>query len=279
MIDLNNVSYRYKSGTQALEGISAEIGAGIHLLLGENGAGKTTLLHIMAGLLFPSTGTCTLDGEEIRKREPSVLRDIFFITDDMKYPASTINEFKRIHAPFYPTFDDETLTRNLIDFGMNGNEQLMKMSLGTRKKAQLAYALALHTPILLLDEPANGLDITSKKTLQAMMSRCIDETQTVVVSTHTVSDLQHLYDSIIVLSKGRLMLSRPTWEITECIAFVDTQIPPVNSLYCEQEFGLFRSIIENVEGLSTDINYQLLYSALHSPACHKIINAINNKER
>ncbi len=276
MINISNLSYRYKSGTLALNDITTNIGPGIHLLLGANGAGKTTLLHIISGLLFPTDGICTFDSYDVSRRQPAVMQQLFFITDNMKFPMPTINEFKKVHASFYPSFSDEMLAKNLIDFGMTGDEQLSKMSLGNQKKAQLAYALALRTPLLLLDEPANGLDIDTKKILQTMLSRCISEDQTLIISTHTVQDFQYLFDGILMLSEGKCIISRPVWEITEKIAFIDSAIPPVGNLYSEPEFGLFHSIIENTEGISSNVNYQLLYSALHSPSRSKILNIINS---
>lgn len=169
MIVLNNLTYRYRKGAEALTDVSASIGPGIHLLLGENGAGKTTLLHVMAGLLYPSSGECLIDGEDASRRLPSELSRMFFLGDNMPFPAKTINEMSRIHAVFYPGFDPVQLQENLKSFGLTGDEPIAKMSLGNRHKSQVAYALALRTDILLLDEPANGLDISAKQALQSML--------------------------------------------------------------------------------------------------------------
>ncbi|MDE7452432.1 MAG: ATP-binding cassette domain-containing protein, partial [Paramuribaculum sp.] len=79
MIELKDVSYRYRVGLEALTGITASIPEGIHLLLGENGAGKTTLLHIISGLLFPNTGCCEIDGLKMADRTPEALSKVFFL--------------------------------------------------------------------------------------------------------------------------------------------------------------------------------------------------------
>lgn len=145
-----------------------------------------------------------------------------------------------------------------------------------RHKAIVAYAISLKTDILLLDEPANGLDITSKKALRSMIARCTSEEQIVIISTHTVSDLKELYDGLIVLSKGKILVCRPTWEISERIACIDTPIPPIERLFMEQSLGMFHSIIPNDEGLTTDLNYHLLYMALMSPSRDSILEIINS---
>ncbi len=277
MITLRNLTYRYRKGIEALTDVNADIPCGIHLLLGENGAGKTTLLHIIASLLSPTAGTCLIDGEPTIQRFPQLLEKLFILSDEMRFPGRTINEFKKVHSVFYPNFSEEMLQANLQEFGMTGDEQLDKLSLGTRKKAQIAYALALRTQVLLLDEPANGLDITTKKALRFMMARCIDETQTAIISTHTVWDFQNLFDGLLVLSRGKLIVAKSTVEISERITFVNSPIPPYEAIYMEQELGQFRSIVENTDGETSDINYTLLYSALQSDRRQDIINLINRQ--
>lgn len=278
MITLDQLSFGYFKWAEALTNVSARIGSGIHLLLGENGAGKTTLLHIMAGMLKPTKGECLIDGDNIARRMPSDMCRVFYLGENMAFPANTINGMAKIHARFYPTFDPEMLRANLCAFNFNGDESLKSLSLGNRKKAQLAYVLSLRTPYLLLDEPTNALDISSKQILQNMIARCVDETQTLIVSTHTVSELESLYDSIIMLSKGHMLLSMPTFDITDRLTFHTSPIPPVEYLYKEQRMGLNRYIaVKGPEEEDTGIDYTLLYDGLLSPSRDNIINHLNTK--
>ena len=274
MITLDNISYRYaRSRVDALEGITAEIGAGIHLLLGENGAGKTTLLQLLAGLLTPVTGRCLLDGDDLSARRPTVQRRVFFLSDNMELPFGSITEAARLHAVFYPTFSAEALKANLDDFGLTGDEKLKELSLGTRHKALVAYALALGTDVLLLDEPANGLDIDSKKTLRRVMARAMTDERTIIVSTHTVGDLETLFDGLIMLSRSRLLLCTPTWLIASRLGFVTSaSLVPV-ALYQEPDLGVFRAIVAGGNDESA-VNFSLLYSAMMSDARGRILNAL-----
>lgn len=275
MITLDNVSYRYPRGAEALENVSARIGAGIHLLLGENGAGKTTLLHIISGLLAPCSGECRLDDTATCRRLPSTQRSIFLLGDEMRFPARTINEFSRAHSVFYPTFSRPLLDEALAAFGMTGDEKLDHMSFGTRKKAQLAYVLALKVPVLLLDEPANGLDIDSRKTLRRLMSVSVDETQTVIVSTHSVADLGPLFEALIVLHGSHLLLVVSAQRILSRLAFTVGSDRPAGAIYAEPELGTWRAIIPNPEGEPlTDIDYTLLYSALMTGAGAQILQIL-----
>ncbi len=277
MIELNNLTYAYRRGFVAIDDVTASVSPGIHLLLGENGAGKTTLLRLMAGLLFPSSGECLIDGAPVSSREPSVMKTVFMLPDTTELPTKTIRGFAEIHSRFYPTFSQENFEENLREFNLDGNENYNQLSLGLRHKTLLAYVVALGVDLLLLDEPANGLDITSKKALRHILARCTGPEQTVIISTHTVSDLRELYDGVLVLSKGKLLLARPTWEISERISCVASPIPPFDHIFMEQGAGLFHSIIENETGEPTDLNYALLYSALMSKSRDRLLEIINSK--
>lgn len=276
MITLSNLSFSYHKGLMAIHDMNATVVPGIHLLLGENGAGKTTLMRLIAGLLIPTNGNIEIDGFNPADREPSVLKKVFMLPDTMEIPLSTIRNFAAVHSRFYPTYSQEVFEENLSEFELSGNEVFNQLSLGLRHKSLLAYALALRTDVLLLDEPANGLDINSKKALRNMIARCTSPEQTVIISTHTVSDLRELYDGLIVLSHGHLLVSRPCPEIAERIACTSNLTVPPDALFTEQGPGVFFSIIANDGCGESDLNYALLYSALMSPAREKVIAVINS---
>lgn len=262
MILCDKLNYTYNTGKKALVDINAAILPGLHLLMGENGAGKTTLLHVIGGLLIPQSGRCALDGSDVSLREPSTMRRVFFLADDMQWSAPTINALVKTHARFFPSFDERLLRSNLEAMGLTGAEGLRALSLGNRKKAAIAYALSLRTDVLLLDEPANGLDITGKKALQKIIMQSMTDTQTVIVSTHTVWDLKNLFESVMMVRHGRLVLNASIYEILEKLAFVFTPAPVPDALYAEEEMGGYRSIVPNDGSIESDINFTALYSAL-----------------
>lgn len=278
MIQFDNLSYRYKRGPLALDNLNAAIGPGIHLLLGENGAGKTTLLHIIGGLRMAIPAhSCTIDGEATALRNPSVLEKTFVLTDEMMFPYGNINQMVRHHAHFYPRFNAEMLRANLDSFGMTGLEPIDHFSLGNRKKAQLAYVLALRPEVLLLDEPANGLDISARHTLLQMLARCVGEDQTVIISTHTVWDFQNLFDGVMMLRQGQLVMCDSLWNISSKIAFVGGSEPIDGAIYMQQSIGHYEAIVPNPDGsLQTNIDFVLLYNALQSDKASQILSIINS---
>lgn len=280
MINLNDLSYRYPSGQQALYNVTSQIAPGFHLLLGANGSGKTTLLHLIAGLrLAVPAMACEIDGTATSKRLPSLTGEVFLLGDDMKFPYGTIRQMVKYHAPFYPNFDEALLQSNLQRFGLKDNEQIDRYSLGTRKKAQLAYVLSLRPRVLLLDEPANGLDITSRCEFLTMLYETMTDEQTVIVSTHTVYDFQNVVDNVILLREGRLILSMPVWKITERLAFVSETTPVPDALFMQQMCGRFNAIVPNDGTLSTDLDFVLFYGALQSAAADKILSHLNTEKQ
>ena len=267
-IKLENLSYRYRKGaTDALEGLTAEIGPGMHLLMGENGAGKTTLLHLSDGLLTPTAGKCLIDGGPTQLRLASVLSRVIFMGPTTELPAKDLDELVRTHAQFYPNFSPELLAENLKAFGLDPKTPFKSLSMGSLQKLRVAYALALRTDIVLLDEPATGLDIESKAELQRMVARIIEPEQTVVVATHNVGDLERLFDGVLVLRQGQLVLAESVDEITRRYAFVTLPTVPTDAIYAEPTIGGFRAMLENPD-VETDIDYRLLYMAFHSVGTH-----------
>lgn len=274
MLTFQNLSYSYHKGYSVLENVNTTVSPGISLLLGENGAGKTTLLGLAAGLLLPVRGTVEFDGNFTGARLPSTMSDIFYLSDNWQSPFKDIYTTARFHGAFYPDLDLDMLASNLDAFGLTGREKLKSLSLGMRHKTYIAYALALRPRLLLLDEPANGLDIDSKKELRRMVSRCVDDNQTVIISTHTVADLEVLYDTLLLMHRGELLLSVSTADISEKLGFVTSPMPISDALYMETEGALFHAIVKADEPDGSAINFELLYSAIVSGKAPEIIEIL-----
>lgn len=272
MITFNNLCYRYPKGPEALSDITAAISPGIHLLLGENGTGKTTLLHIIAGLLYPTAGSVEVDGMSPRLRQPALLEKIFFLGDDMTLPGGTALAFAHTAAKAYAGLLADYLAR----FGLTGRERLDRLSLGNRRKSLIAVALALRTQVLLLDEPANGLDIGSKETLGRMLAEAAGDNRTIIVSTHVTHDFHNIFDGVIALRRNRLQLAATLTDILSAVAFTAGMIPPVEAIFTHQSAGLFRSITAAGADTETDIDYNLLYMALQSDRADIITSLINS---
>lgn len=140
----------------------------------------------------------------------------------------------------------------------------------------IAVALALRTQVLLLDEPANGLDIGSKETLGRMLAEAAGDDRTIIVSTHVTHDFHNIFDGVIALRRNRLQLAATLTDILSAVAFTAGMIPPVEAIFTHQSAGLFRSITAAGADTETDIDYNLLYMALQSDRADIITSLINS---
>ncbi len=280
MIELQNLSFSYRKGVVTLKDVTTSFPPGIHLLLGENGAGITTLLDVMSGLRRAQEGECTFGGMDVASRGPEVMRRLFFLGDHMVFPAKNIAAMVRCHASLYPGFDAGLLKANLDAFGIDERCPFTKMSLGTCRKAQLAYALSLGVDVLLLDEPANGLDIKAKQTLANIMASSVGENQTVFVSTHTVQDLENLFDGVALISAGQLLFNASMDSVASRLAFTASMQPLQGSLYCEMRTGLYHAVMEmsgDYAEAAGKPDLTMLYNAAFSTARERIIQLLNSE--
>ena len=233
MITLKELSFSYSRKKEVLDRINLEVGSG-HIcgLLGKNGEGKTTLLNLLSGQIFPDQGSCLVLEETPSERNARFLQQIFLLPEEISMPEVTAIEYIKMYAPFYPTFRDDIYKACVESFEINLSDRLSKMSQGQRYKVGISLALAAHTPLLLMDEPTNGLDIPSKATFRRLVASLIDDNQTVIISTHQVRDLESLIDTVLILDQRQILLNKTLNEIGEKLYF-GPLLPEEKALYSE----------------------------------------------
>ncbi len=233
MITLKELSFSYSRKKEVLDRINLEVGSG-HIcgLLGKNGEGKTTLLNLLSGQIFPDQGSCLVLEETPSERNARFLQQIFLLPEEISMPEVTAIEYIKMYAAFYPTFRDDICKACVESFEINLSDRLSKMSQGQRKKVAITLALAAHTPLLLMDEPTNGLDIPSKATFRRLVASLIDDNQTVIISTHQVRDLESLIDTVLILDQRQILLNKTLNEIGEKLYF-GPLLPEEKALYSE----------------------------------------------
>lgn len=274
MLKFENVSFGYRRNTPVFSDINLTYGEGVHLLLGPNGSGKTTLLHLAAGLRRPTAGDVDFNGEVPSERRPSFLGSCFILEESFESPFSTPLKLGRRMGAFYPSFSEEKLRANTESLGLFGVMPFKHMSLGMRRKANTAFALAVDADLLLLDEPANGMDIAARHALRALMSREVRPSQTVIVATHTVADLETLYDTVTILTRDNRPYKFDVATIAERLAFVNTPAVPVEALYAEPYGAGYRCIVPGGD-LETAVDFDMLYCAMVSDCATPIINLLS----
>lgn len=267
MINVKNLTFGYRRNSILFNQLNLQLSMGnIYGLLGKNGAGKTTLLKLITGLLYPSAGECLLFDVPAQDRLPHILADLYLIPEEFQLPAIRMNEFVKLHAPFYPKFDRELLQKYLDEFQVNSNVKLTSLSYGQKKKFLIAFGLATRTHLLILDEPTNGLDIPSKSQFRKIIASSMDEERCILISTHQVRDLASLIDNIIILESGKVIFHESTFDISNKLAFTQTKsLEHLDVIYSEDVFG-GKAVICKKNGEETEIDLELLFNGVISNA-------------
>ena len=261
MITLKELSFSYSRKKEVLDRINFEVGSG-HIcgLLGKNGEGKTTLLNLLSGQIFPDQGSCLALEEIPSERNARFLQQIFLLPEEISMPEVTAIEYIKMYAPFYPTFRDDICKACVESFEINLSDRLSKMSQGQRKKVAITLALAAHTPLLLMDEPTNGLDIPSKATFRRLVASLIDDNQTVIISTHQVRDLESLIDTVLILYQRQILLNKTLNEIGEKLYF-GPLLPEEKALYSEPTPQGTIGVTAREDKEETAVSLELLFNA------------------
>ncbi len=185
-------------------------------LLGRNGAGKTTLLRLAMGLLRPDSGKVELLGAEYISASAAHRERVAYVSQQQRLPEEmTPLELLDYMSGFYARWDADLARRGLERFGLDPKRPIGRFSGGEQRKLAVAAALAARPDLLLLDEPAAGLDPISRRDLLDALIELLGAVEgcTLILSTHLLADLERLADRIAVMKEGRLTLNDSLEEI------------------------------------------------------------------
>ena len=274
MIVINDLKFNYAKH-EVFDNLSLTFNEGkIYGLLGLNGAGKSTLLYLMSGLLFADKGKIEFNGYDVTKRNPKALADMFLVPEEFELPRLTFEKYVELNAPFYPNFSRETFEKCLQGFNMSADIRLDKLSMGQKKKAFMCFALAANTSLLIMDEPTNGLDIPSKSQFRQVVSSCMNDNRTIVISTHQVRDVENLIDHITIINDKKAVFDYSVADITEKLFFTTEKTE--NPLFTQEVFGGQLSVCKRQNANDeTPLNIELLFNAVLADS-RKINEVFNN---
>jgi len=198
--------------TVALGGLDLEVGEGeIFGLVGPNGAGKTTTLRILATLLVPDSGDAEIAGASVRRNPNDVRRvlgfmpDVFGVYDDMK-----VWEYLDFFARCYGIPADRRRRMigdllDLVDLGSKRDTYVQGLSRGMQQRLCLAHTLVHDPAVLLLDEPASGLDPRARVELRELLRELRALGKTLLVSSHILPELEELCTSVAIIDRGQVL--------------------------------------------------------------------------
>jgi ABC-2 type transport system ATP-binding protein len=225
ILEFRDVARSYTRGKPVLDGVSFAMEPGeVVGLLGRNGAGKTTLIRIAMGLLYPHRGSVRVFGLSPTEDPVEVKSRIGYVAEDQVLPVdSTIAELIALHRYLFPRWDG-ALEQQLLDrFSLWPSATVKSLSKGHARQVALLCAVCHRPELLLLDEPAGGLDPAARREFLETSIRLLNREGTAILfSSHYTSDIERISGRLILLDGGKVQLDNSLDSVREdmCVAFI-----------------------------------------------------------
>ncbi|RFU61512.1 ABC transporter ATP-binding protein [Bacillus sp. V59.32b] len=183
-------------------------------LLGSNGSGKSTTLKMIAGLVKPDAGQILVEGSPVNRR---IAEKVAYLTElDFYYHPFSVQQTIDFNASQFPDFDRQKADKMLQFMGINPKSLVGSLSKGNRGRVKLVLALSRIAPVILLDEPFSGLDQMVRESIVRGLLSFIDfETQTVLITTHEIDEIETLLDEVIVIKNGKFIAHEKVEQVRE----------------------------------------------------------------
>lgn len=216
MIEVQNLSKIFtdkkRGEVRAVDGVSFQCKPGeVFGLLGANGAGKTTTLRMLATILQPTSGLALVAGHDVIKNPEVVRRSIGYLSNSTAlYERMSGREMLIYFGSLYSLQSEDVRQRiEAISTELEMSEfidrRCDKLSTGQKQRVSIARTILHRPPVLFFDEPTNGLDVPTARTVKRFIRRCRDEGKTVVFSTHIMSEVEALCDRIAIIHQGKIV--------------------------------------------------------------------------
>lgn len=213
IINVSNLTKSYGS-KEVLKGVGFSAQSGqIVGLLGPNGCGKTTLIKILTGLIKDYDGFVKIDNEEVGVYTKSIvayLPEKSYLPDWMR-PCDALAYF----ADFYKDFDKEKAEQMVLKFGLDMKQKLKTMSKGQQEKLRLVLVMCRKAKLYILDEPLGGVDPAARSHILDLIMENHEEDSTVLISTHLINDVEYIFDRVLMINNGQVIVDSHVDEIRE----------------------------------------------------------------
>jgi len=201
-----------------LDDINLTLPAGsIMGLIGENGAGKSTTIKLILNLLRRDAGEITVLGKDSKKEEMAVKEQLGVVFDQACFPDSfRPRDVETVLKRLYRGWDSQEYSQYLDRFELPGNKTVKEYSRGMKTKLSIAAALSHHARLLILDEPTGGLDpVVRDELLDVLLEYIQDDRNSVLISSHLITDLEKIADYIAFLHRGKLIFCENKEELLD----------------------------------------------------------------
>ena len=217
MISIKDVSKKFSNGVLSLDKISFEVKKGSVLgLIGTNGAGKSTLLRIISGILREDEGEVLVNGEKIFENS-RIKSKISFVSDEGYLLNNfTLDSMADMYASMRENFSREIFTTLTSRMNLDTKRRINTFSKGMKRQGEVILALSSGTEYLFFDETFDGLDPIARESARKMIAEAVaDLGSTVILSSHNLSEIENICDSVALLDRGRLLFHKGVSEAVE----------------------------------------------------------------
>jgi len=257
VLEFHDVGLAYDDGAPVLDGVSLTVEAGqVVGLLGRNGAGKTTLIRIAMGMLAPRSGGVRVFGEDPRVDVVGVRRRIGYVSEVQELPSYlSVQDVFTMHRSLYPTWDDDVAGELCSRFELPVGAKVAKLSKGQARQVALLCAISHRPELLILDEPAGGLDPAARREFLETSIRHLGDTgSTILFSSHHMADVERMASRLVMIHDGQLWIDSAVDDVREgyCLALVPDDgvdmhgrlLATAGCLSVRQREGSYRAVFE-----------------------------------
>lgn len=206
-VEIRNLTKVF-DGKEVLRSCNLTVQSGtIYGLLGANGAGKTTMFKLITGLLSPTAGNIKVQGETLSIDKKDFLRKMgILIETPVFYNHLSARENLEIHLSYMEqSFEKIGQVLEMVGLGDTGKQPVSKFSLGMKQRLAIGRAISHSPQILILDEPINGLDPMGIRQIRNLFLSLAKDGMTLLISSHILSEIEHIADVVGVLTNGNVM--------------------------------------------------------------------------
>lgn len=213
MVEAKMLGKRYMR-KQAVKDVTLTIEDGrVYALLGPNGSGKTTFMKMIAGLVKPTEGLLSYNGEKIGVESKKHVA--YMSTEPFFYAYMTVKDVGKYYADFFEDFSMERYEALIARMDLRMEDKAKELSSGLAAKLKLAATLARDAQLYMLDEPLNGIDIIAREAIIRTIVEAAVAEKTVLLSSHLVDELEPIVDSVVFMKRGEVVLSGDAEEVRQ----------------------------------------------------------------
>lgn len=248
-IQCNQLSKQFRPN-RGIKNITCSFKKGkIYGLIGPNASGKTTFLQTLCGRLLPTGGTLSMDNMPMQEN-PIAIQKIVLAHNYKPNTSLSIGSYYQTGKLNYPLWDEDYFQELVRIFQVNLKGNISALSFGNLTLFHIIFALSTKAPIVLLDEPTTGLDAINRDQLYRLIVKEHARTdRTFIISTHQIDEMSDLFEEILMIKKGELLLQKPTLDLLENAYFIRgneaqlAQITKQKNVIATEQFGSAKILV------------------------------------